>query len=425
MKKIFLFCMMALVAMVGLNSCSDDCNHEFIEHDFTQDIVGTWTYVNGEQAEAMVIKADGSFTTTGIMKGGALYEEKGTIKVVNNKVTLAFDGDNETFEGRLEFVAGKSLSIVMFDDNDVRLDYDYCENDLSDEIVGMWVSHDGPIDMSNEIMIRTYSEDGKVTTTGVRTIGGNPEWLLNEECNYRVIGDLVFQELSKEIAGQLKVTHSAERFVYAPKATVLGDLMNVLFYLPMGDSYVESTVSFLRIRQSLDLAGKAYDYNNTYVSNVKGLDEDMTMMGYTFNIGKMEGKNLDKMLKTLLFAVEFPNANTLKYQYHYNGQNLVFEVPIVVDGNKVTIKMSEMHPYYRDVDMYMFQDQNNTQLHMYMPTYSFVNYFGNMDVAALAYAGEIDVTDAAAVEAIFDRMDERVESINVSFVLKARKYSKL
>ncbi|MBQ8266549.1 MAG: hypothetical protein IJY95_08125, partial [Bacteroides sp.] len=309
MKKIFLFCMMALVAMVGLNSCSDDCNHEFIEHDFTQDIVGTWTYVNGEQAEAMVIKADGSFTTTGIMKGGALYEEKGTIKVVNNKVTLAFDGDNETFEGRLEFVAGKSLSIVMFDDNDVRLDYDYCENDLSDEIVGMWVSHDGPIDMSNEIMIRTYSEDGKVTTTGVRTIGGNPEWLLNEECNYRVIGDLVFQELSKEIAGQLKVTHSAERFVYAPKATVLGDLMNVLFYLPMGDSYVESTVSFLRIRQSLDLAGKAYDYNNTYVSNVKGLDEDMTMMGYTFNIGKMEGKNLDKMLKTLLFAVEFPNAN--------------------------------------------------------------------------------------------------------------------
>ena len=147
----------------------------------------------------------------------------------------------------------------------------------------------------------------------------------------------------------------------------------------------------------------------------------MTMMGYTFNIGKMEGKNLDKMLKTLLFAVEFPNANTLKYQYHYNGQNIAFEVPIVVDGNKVTIKMSEMYPYYRDVDMYMFQDQDNTQLHMYMPTSSFVNYFGNMDVAALAFAGEIDVTDAAAVEAIFDRMDERVESINVSFTFKATK----
>ena len=44
-----------------------------------------------------------------------------------------------------------------------------------------------------------------------------------------------------------------------------------------------------------------------------------------------------------------------------------------------------------------------------------------MDVAALAFAGEIDVTDAAAVQAIFDRMDERVESINVSFTFKATK----
>jgi hypothetical protein len=147
----------------------------------------------------------------------------------------------------------------------------------------------------------------------------------------------------------------------------------------------------------------------------------MTMMGYTFNIGKMEGKNLDKMLKHLLFAVEFPNANTIKYQYHYNGQNLVFEAPIVVDGNKVTIKMSEFSPYYRDVDMYMYQDQDDCQLHMYMPTYAFINYFANMDLAALAFAGEIDLTDEAAVKAIFDRMDERVESINVSFTFKATK----
>ena len=180
-------------------------------------------------------------------------------------------------------------------------------------------------------------------------------------------------------------------------------------------------MSFLCVKQSLNLAGKAYDYNNTYVSNVKGLDEDMTMMGYTFNIGKMEGKNLDKMLKTLLFAVEFPNANTINYQDHYNGQTLVFEAPIVVDGNKVAIKMSEFSSYYRDVDMYMFQDQDDCQLHMYMPTYAFINYFANMDLAALAFAGEIDVTDAAAVQAIFDRMDERVESINVSFTFKATK----
>ena len=91
--KIFKFLAVALVAMLGFTACDKDCDHNFIEHDFTQDIVGTWTSLNGELAEAMVIKEDGSFTTTGVMKGGSMYEEKGTIKVVNNKVTHAFDGD--------------------------------------------------------------------------------------------------------------------------------------------------------------------------------------------------------------------------------------------------------------------------------------------------------------------------------------------
>ena len=410
--KNFKFWVIALVAMVGLNSCSEDCDHDFIEHDFTQELVGTWTFFNGEQAEAMVIKADGSFTTTGVAKGGSLYEEKGTIKVVNNKVTLAFDGDKESFEGRLEFVAGKSMSIVMFDDNDVRLDYDYCAKDLSKEIVGMWVTTQEVFGQEEgSVGINTYTENGKSYLTAfLSDIDG---YVNQAESDYKVIGNLIINTV-KGSAGKPDM-HIAIEFDIIPNGTELGDIMTA--YNPV----YGTTVTFLRISQSLDLAGKAYDYNNTYVSNVKGLDEDMTMMGYTFNIGKMEGKNLDKMLKTLLFAVEFPNANTLKYQYHYNGQNLVFEVPIVVDGNKVTIKMSEMHPYYRDVDMYMFQDQDACQLHMYMPTYSFVNYFGNMDVAALAFAGEIDVTDAAAVKAIFDRMDERVESINVSFTFKATK----
>ena len=60
MKKIFIFCMIALVAMVGLNSCSDDCNHDFIEHDYTQDLVGTWSIIGPDRAEALVIKADGT-----------------------------------------------------------------------------------------------------------------------------------------------------------------------------------------------------------------------------------------------------------------------------------------------------------------------------------------------------------------------------
>ena len=52
----------------------------------------------------------------------------------------------------------------------------------------------------------------------------------------------------------------------------------------------------------------------------------------------------------------------------------------------MTIKVSEITPAYRDVEVYMFQD-----------------------------------ADDAAVNAVFDSVAERVESINLSVVLKAGK----
>lgn len=406
--KIFKIMMMALVAMCGLNSCSDDCDHEYIEVDYSKELVGTWTCLKADFAEALVFKADGTFASVGVANGEYWEYPDATWSLKGNKLALS-SGDYKS-NVRLEIIPGNSLALV--DEKGNRNVFNYCENDLADEIVGLWVCHEGLPGVENDMAIKTYSENGKYTLTTQASSFIDKDVVMAPG-DYKIIGDLLFMNVAPQ--------HLVARLTYTPNGTTLGDIMTETIYAPSenGDVYLTST--WLRIKQHLDLAGKAYDYNNTYVSNVKGLDEDMTMMGYTFNIGKMEGKNLDKMLKTLLFAVEFPNDNTLKYQYHYNGQNLVFEVPIVVDGNKVTIKMSEMYPYYRDVDMYMYQDQDNTQLHMYMPTYSFINYFGNMDVAALAFAGEIDVTDAAAVQAIFDRMDERVESINVSFTFKAAK----
>ena len=56
-----------------------------------------------------------------------------------------------------------------------------------------------------------------------------------------------------------------------------------------------------------------------------------------------------------------------------------------------------------------------------MPTSSFINYFGNLVFTTLLTEGKIDETDAAAVEKVFTDMEARIESINVSFVLKARK----
>ena len=401
--KIFKIMMLALVTMCGLNSCSDDCDHEFIEVDYSKDIVGTWTCLKADFAEALVFKADGTFASVGVANGKYWDYPDATWSLKGNKLALS-SGDYKS-NVRLEIIPGYSLALV--DEKGNRNVFDYCENDLADEVVGMWVCNEGVAGMT----IQSYQNDGKSIFTGF-SLGAN-DYMINMESTYNVVGDLMFQK-----TGDM---HFVTRLTYVPNGTSLGDILHTTATIWVNDAYVTSSYSFLRIKQNLNLSGKAYDYNNTYVSNVKGLDEDMTMMGYTFNIAKMEGKNLDKMLKTLLFAVEFPTANTIKYQYHYNGLNLVFEAPIVVDGNKVTIKMSELSTYYRDVDMYMFQDQDNTQLHMYMPTYSFINYFANMDLAALTVTGDIDLTDESAVKAIFDRMDERVESINVSFIFKAAK----
>ncbi len=419
MKKIFLFCMMAIVAMCGLNSCSEDCDHNFVEHDFTQDIVGTWTFVEEDLAEAMVIKEDGSFTTTGVARGGYLYEEKGTIKVVNNKVTLAFDDDNDTFEGRLEFVAGKCLSLVMFDDNNVRLTYDYCEEDLSDEILGMWICNDASTD-AQDMMIQTFYDNGKCTLTGYLPQEEGSEQVNNEATDYKVIGDLLFISIPAEKAAGENPIYVVDKLIYTPNGNAYGDILTLKTYIEVDDQIIEGGWSYLRVKQTLDLTGKTYDYNSAYVTNAEGTDEDFTITGSTFNMANINAGNFDMMFRSVLYCVDF-KADSIKQHFCVNGVETGFDTPITVEGNKVTLEMSAGNPAFRDVEMYMFQDADDCQLHMYMHTDAFINYFANLELVTLLTEGKIDPTDATAVEKVFADMEARVESINVSFTFKARK----
>ena len=398
----------ALVAMLGFTACNKDCGHDFIEHDFTKELVGTWTYVQGEQAEAIEIKADGTFAITGVMIHGALYEEKGTIKVVNNKVTLAYDS-GDVFEGRLELVAGKSLSIVLFEEDNIRLDYDYCAKDLSEEIVGMWVYND----VKEAMRIHTFDNNGSATFTGWSEYLG--EFSVLENSNYRVVGDLVFQGFSNEEDSFTK--YIAAKLIYAPNGTAHGDIMTFKSYSSDG---TESVQSWLRVKQTLDLAGKKYDYISAYVSNVKGKDEDFSMLGHTFNMANIKGHNFDMMFRSELFSVDL-NANSITQRFRANGRDIEIVIPITVDDNKVTLDLSAENPAYRKVDMYMFQDADNSQLHMYMHTNDFINYFANMELYNLLAGGEITADNTAAIEKVYADMEARIESINVSFVFKARK----
>ena len=409
--------MIALVAMLGFTACEKDCGHDFIEVDYSRALVGTWTLVNGDFAEAWVVKEDGSVEVTGVL-GGEYYETKGIVKVKNNKMSYKFDNGDE-FEGLFDIIPGQcfSISFAWNYESDERMAYQYCANDLSDEIIGMWVCNDG---LTDGITIMSYSANGKSTMTTANALGTNNP-LVNKESDYVVVGDLVFMSLpSADVAGG-KPKYTAARMIYAPNGTSAGDIMTHKKSVPSGDGLKESVMSFLRIKQNLDLPGMKYDYSKTFVTNVKGLDKDIDVMGYTFNFAKMDGVMLDKMLKTLLFTVEFPDANTIKYSCHYNGQNMSMEAPIVVDGNKMTVKMSEKNAAYKDVDLYTFQDQDNTQMHMYMHSTAFVNFFGNMQVTIMEQLGQLDTTDAAAVKAVFYSIDEAVETINVSFVMTRAK----
>ena len=56
-----------------------------------------------------------------------------------------------------------------------------------------------------------------------------------------------------------------------------------------------------------------------------------------------------------------------------------------------------------------------------MHSTGFVNFFGNMQVTIMEQMGQLDTTDEAAVKAVFDSIDEAVETINVSFVMHSSK----
>ena len=387
-----------------------DNKPEHIYDDHSADLVGTWSCFTENYAEVLIINADGTAVSYGVEDGEYWENVHGTVVTEGNNITMIFE-DDDNFTGHFDIIPGMAFS--LFEDSGERYVYQYCANDLSDEIVGMWVCNDG---LTDGITIMSYSANGKSTITTATALGTDDP-LLNRESDYEVIGNLVFTKLPTANGANGKPNYTIAHITYTPNGTSAGDIMTHKMYTPSANGLKESVMSFLRIKQYLELPGMKYDYIKTFVSNVKGEDRDVDFMGYTFNFAKMDGVVLDKMLKTVLFAVQFPDANTIRYTCQYNDFNMEMNAPIEVDGNKMTIKMSERDAAYKDVDLYTFQDQDNTQMHMYMPTYAFETFFANMQIAFMSELGQLDKTDAAAVEAVFNSIDEAVETINLSLVM--------
>ena len=402
--KIFKAMMLVLVALLAFTGCEKfTCN----DSHKVSELEGTWTCFQENFAEALVIKSNGSVLSTGY--DGEYWEDiKGNISIQAGKIAMTFEDDDNT-EGHFDFIPGMAFSVTTEDGK--RFIYNYCKEDLSDEIVGMWVCNDAPSSNNNDMVILTYQEDGYAAKTGWSDVSNS--FILNNKGPYKVVGNLLFYEISLDKEGM--ASYVASRINYTPNGTSLGDMLTIT------GNILDKAVGLLRINQKLDLAGKTYDHIKTFVTNAKGVDKDIDIMGNKFNFAKMDGVKLNKMLKTLLFAVEFPNAKIIRYNYFYNGKNNSLEAPIVVDGNKMTVKMSQKNALLKDIDLYTFQDADATQMHMYMPTYAFINFFGNMQATIMAQNGLLDLTDATAVNAVYDSIENALETINVSLVMEKAK----
>ena len=415
--KIFRFLAIALVATLGFTACEKhEC--DFIETDRKADLVGTWTCLEADFAQAFVFKADGTAITTGVDNGELWENVNITWKLSNNKLTLNY-GDN-TSETLIDIIPGNAMSIADKDGANRRT-FQYCANDLADEIVGMWVCNDVPAEGEGEMMIETFYENGKSVLTGFLPLEDGSELVKNNETDYNVVGDLLFVTIPDDKLGGAQSKYVVQKLIYSPNGTSAGDIMTLKAVVKVGDQVVEGKSSWLRIKQYLELEGNKYDYIKTFVTNVSGEDKDIPFLNTSFNFAKMDGSIIDKFLKSILFNVEFPNENTINYSFLLEGQNLPMTAPIEVEGNKMTIKMSANDPVFHDVVVYTFQDQDNSQMHMYMPTSSFEKFFANTSVSVMLGYGQLDKNDADAIAAVYQNVADAVHSINLSLVMSKSK----
>ncbi|MBQ5737519.1 MAG: hypothetical protein IIV55_00535 [Alistipes sp.] len=394
MKKLLL--MFAAVATL-FTACDKETEHIYDDH--SADLVGTWSCLTANYAEVLIINADGSAVSYGVEDGEYWENVRGTVATEGGNITMNFE-DNDNLTGHFDIIPNREFS--LYEDSGERYVYQYCENDLADEIIGMWVSTDDSSIEEHNMFVQTFYENGKSTYTGFGEIDG--EIVFKKESNYKVIGDACFQEINGK--------YIAWKVIFSQNGTSLGDIMSMI-----NGGY---TSTWLRVREGLNLTGKTYDYKSAYVTNAKGKDEDFTIFGNTLNIAKIKAYDFDKLFGADLYNIEL-NTNLFKYRLLLeNGEEAGADVPMTVEGNKVTLDFSAVNPACRSVEIHMFQDADDSQLHIYMHTKAFINYFANLKVLTMPLEGNFDLSDAA-VDKVFADMEARIESINVSFVMKARK----
>lgn len=242
-----------MFAAVGMlfTACDKECEHDFVEVDYSKDIVGTWTVLEPDHAAAYIFNADGTLSTTGFDGEAYWNDENGTYSVVNNKITMKFES-GRVINGSFDIIPGLSISIVG---EKGRHTYEYCKEDLSDEVIGMWVCTDGPYDKENDMVIQTFDENGTVTKTGW-SVASN-KFIVKEALTYKVVGDLLFHQRPSDMVTEGVAANFASKLTYMPNANQLGDMLTNTTNKVVNGKVVELSMSMLRIKQSLDSQAKS------------------------------------------------------------------------------------------------------------------------------------------------------------------------
>ena len=226
------------------NSRAVYCN---AESSLPVNFVGTWSVVGAEYAEVLQISADGSVVSAGL-EGTEDYWDNvnGKIVVLDNFISMTFE-DNDDFVGQYELVDKETFVLVDVQTGE-RITYNYCKNDLSDEILGTWENIGSQGEDKPDFISLTFKEDGDLVYRYFSLVEN--EFVVDEGYTYKVIGDLLIRITPKIDADNMIPQYTALRLVYSPDK-VSGDTMAMISYLSFENEVLESIMSFLRVDETV------------------------------------------------------------------------------------------------------------------------------------------------------------------------------
>ena len=125
----------ALVTMIGLNSCSEDCDHDVIDVDYSKSIIGVWSSESETYEEGIRFYDDGKFTAFGDKGEGEFFVD-GTWTLNRNRLLLTTNEGQTHFSGIIEVYASDVMLMTSDGSKDTRVYHYFVDSPFPKSLVG-------------------------------------------------------------------------------------------------------------------------------------------------------------------------------------------------------------------------------------------------------------------------------------------------